>query len=102
MENMPEDMLMGIDLKWLTSSFPYLSRIEPLQRSGQKWVFRCEHSNYGPCALKLIKPGAQGRLDRELEAVNRLSSDNVPRVYEVGLNNHDIVCHRAITTSKGH
>jgi len=79
---------MTVDLTWLYDRFPLLSECEPLQPGGQKWVYRCEHREIGPCVLKIIKPGAAQRLDRELEAVRRLdqlSSCNVPQVYDVGI-----------------
>jgi len=78
---------MSVDLAWLASEFPHLSGISPLQPGGQKWVFSCECPRHGPCVLKLIKPGAGQYLDREIEAVQRISSENVPQVYELGMCN---------------
>jgi serine/threonine protein kinase len=75
---------VGVDPAFLAEKFPHISQIEPLRSGGQKWVFRCHHPQHGPCALKLMKPGAELRLDRELEAVQRLSSGSVPQVYDVG------------------
>ena len=75
---------MSANLEWLAKAFPYLADICPLKDGGQKLVFRCEHAEYGPCVLKLVKPWAADRLDREIEAVRRLmkfKSDNVPRIY---------------------
>jgi serine/threonine protein kinase len=86
-EDQLRDKLMTVDFAWLYGTFPSLSKWEPLQPGGQKWVFRCEHQETGPCVLKIIKPGAAQRLDRELEAVRRLeqlSLRNVPHVYQVG------------------
>lgn len=75
---------MSVDLAWLASEFPHLSSFSPLQPGGQKWVFICECPRHGPCVLKLIKPGAEGYVDREIEAVQRISSKNVPQIYEFG------------------
>jgi serine/threonine-protein kinase len=75
-----------VNLQWIQSQFPTISFIEQLPHSGQRWVFRCEHPQYGPIALKLLKPGRTKYLEREVEAVSRvlaLSSSNVPRVYDV-------------------
>jgi serine/threonine protein kinase len=73
-----------VDLLWLESCFPQLSELHPLKEGGQKWVYMCQHPEHGACALKLMKPGRERYLDRELEAISRLSSDNVPEVYEIG------------------
>lgn len=75
---------MKVDVGWLDQQFPNLSRIEPLDTGGQKWVFRCVDSVRGPCVLKMMKPGAIDYLDREFEAVRRLSSDHVPQIYKIG------------------
>ena len=78
---------MGAEIEWLDASFPTLSKIVPMQQGGQKWVYSCEHIQYGACVLKLIKPGASQRIDREIEAVERLqplSSSNVPQIYDSG------------------
>jgi serine/threonine-protein kinase len=75
---------MGIDVSWLISVFPDLEKISQLGEGGQKWVFSCFHPKYKKVVLKLIKPGAEQRLDREIEAVRRLNG-YVPTIYEVGL-----------------
>lgn len=76
---------MDFDLSWLASQFPKLSKIEGLAAGGQKWVFKCEHPDYQDCVLKLFKPGAEGRIDREIEAMSRLHVQNIPRVFDSGL-----------------
>lgn len=75
---------MSVDLAWLAGAFPHLTDFEPLKAGGQKWAFCCQDPKYGRCVLKLIKPGAGYYLDRELEAVQRLASDNVPRIHSIG------------------
>jgi len=78
---------MTVDAAELQRLFPHLSAFGPPAAGGQKLVYRCQHQSLGPCALKLIRPGAEPRLDRELEAVRRIqqvSSDHVPRVFDVG------------------
>lgn len=75
---------MQVDPVWLATSFPQLSELQPIREGGQKWVFGCKHPDHGLCALKLMKPGRERYLDRELEAIRRLASDNVPKVYEIG------------------
>lgn len=78
---------MSVDIQWLRKNFTKLSKIEPLAVGGQKWVFQCQHPDFGPCVLKLIKPGASRYLDRELEAVARLGeipSENVPKIHGFG------------------
>ena len=76
---------MKFDVEWLAGNFPQLSAITPLKHGGQKWVFSCECSRRGACVLKLLKPGASGYLDREFEAVKRVSSQNVPSIFESGV-----------------
>jgi serine/threonine protein kinase len=81
------EYMMSVDISWLYENFNSLSKITPLPGGGQKWVFQCLHTVYGPCVLKLIKPGATRYLDRELEAVSRLGqlpSVNVPEIFEYG------------------
>lgn len=75
---------MESDLAWLTDQVPGLTIVESLPPSGQRWSFRCRHVEHGESVLKLVKPGKSNYLDREVEAVQRLSSSNVPRVYELG------------------
>ncbi len=76
---------MTVSIEWLKQNFPDLLQIQSIEGGGQKWVFKCQHPDLGSCVLKLIKPGASRYLDRELEAVSRLSafkSANVPQIYE--------------------
>ena len=79
---------MLANFRWLPQKFPHLTGITPLKTGGQKAVFRCRHPKYGECALKIILPGRENRIDRELEAVARLQqikSPYVPKVYEYGI-----------------
>jgi serine/threonine-protein kinase len=73
---------MSIDLAWLAKAFPKLSGLVQLKSGGQKWVFRCQHPLHGTCALKLLRPGGEQYVARELEAVQRISSHNVPKIHE--------------------
>jgi len=75
---------MRVDPVWLANGFPQLKELRPLSEGGQKWVYRCQHPEHGECALKLMKPGGERYVDRELEAIRRVSSNNVPEVHEVG------------------
>ena len=47
-------------------------------------MFTANHQTYGQSVLKLFKPGAADRVDRELEAVARVRSPNIPAVFETG------------------
>jgi len=77
---------MALDLEWLVSQFPKLSHIELLGEGGQKWVFSSVHESHKRTVLKLVKPGSETLLDRELEAVRRVGEHGyVPKIYEVGL-----------------
>ena len=73
---------MSIDVKWVRKLFPDLSDLQMLAEGGQKWVFTCIHPKYKKIVLKLIKPGSENRLEREIEAVQRIPS-NVPKIFEV-------------------
>jgi eukaryotic-like serine/threonine-protein kinase len=75
---------MSDELEWLRTQFPNLQDIEPLSKGGQKLVFSCVHSQYGNCVLKIVRPGEEDRFDWEIEAVTRISSEYVPKVYEIG------------------
>lgn len=76
--------IMNINVDWLATVFPQLKDFSLLGEGGQKWVFCCTHNTYGDVVLKLIKPGAEGRLDREIEATKRVPS-SAPTIYEVGV-----------------
>jgi serine/threonine-protein kinase len=73
---------MSIDLTWVSQQFPSLTSIHLLAAGGQKWVFTAEHKNRGICVLKLFKPDAADRVDRELEAVLRVRAPNIPAIFE--------------------
>jgi len=74
---------MSINVDWLAKKFPKLSGIKSLGEGGQKWVFTCYHPTYKKIVLKLIKPGGEQRLDREIEAVKRVP-DHAPKIHEIG------------------
>jgi serine/threonine protein kinase len=73
---------MSIDLDWLAAKFPDLSNLQLLGEGGQKFVFTCNHPQYKKVVLKLIKPGGEKRLEREIEAVKRVPNC-VPQIYEI-------------------
>ncbi|MBI4760374.1 MAG: serine/threonine protein kinase [Chloroflexi bacterium] len=75
---------MSINVEWVKQLFPELSGIRVLAEGGQKWVFTCIHPKYKNIVLKIIKPGNENRLDREIEAVQRIPN-NVPQIFEVKL-----------------
>lgn len=76
---------MSIDTSWLGDQFGSLDKIELLASGGQKWTFACIHEVHGDCVLKVVKPGQEGRIDRELEAVQRIpEGPSVPPLYEAG------------------
>jgi len=79
---------MSTNWGWLYSLFPDLSDWQPLSGGAQKDVLFCRHIRFGSCVLKIVKRGREGRLDREIEAVNRLkglASKNVPQIYEISV-----------------
>ncbi len=75
---------MSIDFEWLKQQFPHIKDLQPLSRGGQKFVFSCIDPQFGSCVLKLIQPGAEERFEREIEAVTRIASDYIPKVFQVG------------------
>lgn len=89
--NIPWGKKVSLDLSWLASQFPQLTDIEILGEGGQKLAYSCIHKSYGKCALKIIKPGEEMMLDRELEAVRRVGGYGyVPKIYEVGILNSQL------------
>lgn len=78
-----------IDVASVKEAFPELEELAalPVPRSGQKEVLLGKRrANGEQIVLKLIKPSATGgeRTVREIEAVARLKSEFVPRVFEYG------------------
>lgn len=61
-----------------------MSEIKSLGEGGQKWVFTCYHPEYKKIVLKLIKPGGEQRLDREIEAVKRVPN-RAPKIHDIGV-----------------
>jgi eukaryotic-like serine/threonine-protein kinase len=77
-----------IDLNAIAQSFSDFSQLMPVGTpSGQKYVFRANH-NGRPCVLKIFKKSGDitsiERIEREIEAVTRLKSSYVPRVWNNG------------------
>jgi eukaryotic-like serine/threonine-protein kinase len=76
-----------IDLAALQVAFPEVSTIQLIQTvSGQKHVFRVSHAG-APAVLKIVKKGLVdlARVQREIEAVQRLNSAYVPQIISSGL-----------------
>ncbi len=74
-----------MDITWLASQFPNLSRLEPLSSGGQKTVAACLHHLYGPVVLKIIRPDQEVvETEREILAVQRVASPRVPEIFEYG------------------
>jgi serine/threonine protein kinase len=85
------DPSTGIDIAWLADQFDDLVGLELKGVGGQRWTFKCNHPSHGDCALKVIKPGREGRLDRELEAISRIPEcPNIPVPFSVGSINSPI------------
>jgi eukaryotic-like serine/threonine-protein kinase len=74
-----------MDLNWIDSQFPQLSKIEKLGVGGQKVVFKARHHENGDVVLKLILQKEQEeRTEREILACEQIASDHVPSVFEYG------------------
>ena len=77
---------MSIDAAWLRQAFPTLSNLTPLNSGGQKWVYSGTHPTDGDVVLKFFHPQADpDRARREVEAVVKIKSPRVPKIYEVGV-----------------
>lgn len=75
-----------LDLQGIKNAFPKLENIAVFSTtSGQKLVFTATHSGQ-PVALKLIKKtgSEESRTLREINAVGKLNSTYVPKVYDFG------------------
>lgn len=76
-----------LDLVKISGAFPELDDLRPFgDMSGQKIVFRAKHDDR-PVVLKLIRRSdstALQRVQRELDAMKRLSCDYVPVVFDYG------------------
>ncbi len=74
------------DLSWLSSQFPQLSAISPLDTGGQKSVFRALHQANGAVVLKVFHPQSDAeRVRREVLAVQQIESNRTPQILEVGV-----------------
>lgn len=77
-----------MNINWVAQEFPELKNLRQLPQSGQRWVYKADHAQYGEVVLKLVKPGSEQYIDRELEAVQRvtdLSVGNVPMVHTANI-----------------
>lgn len=68
----------------LERQIPGISDVSALSRGGQKIVFGARHISDGDVVLKLVMPGADDRIQREIEAVRTIESARVPKIYHVG------------------
>lgn len=76
---------MTLTLDWLRNQFPDLTSLTPLSQGGQKLVFSADHARDGAVVLKLILRADQPEtVEREILAVNQVSSPRVPRILETG------------------
>ncbi len=76
---------MNIDSNWLHQQFPDFSNLNPLGQGGQKLVFSGEHATDGEVVLKLFHLATDPeRVMREVQAVQNIQSDHVPRILDVG------------------
>jgi len=67
------------------AEIPDLSNITPIEKGGQKYVYRATHSTYGDVVIKLIiNPSDTARTQREIEIASRCILPNVPRLFESG------------------
>lgn len=74
----------------LSSLFPELRNFIQLTESGQKNVYTAEHINQGPVVLKIVKDNVnRERILREIQAVNAIKSEFVPKIYETGTKKQD-------------
>ncbi len=77
---------MTIDISWLSAQFPNLRPLSELGSGGQRWTFACFHGTHGDSVLKIVKPGREARIDREMEALSRIPDcPNIPQLHEVGV-----------------
>lgn len=74
-----------IDPAWLSSQFPELSALQPLETGGQKQVFAATHATDGAVVLKLMHPGSDPeRTARELESATKVKAPRIPRIFQHG------------------
>lgn len=79
---------MVFDLTWLSSQFPQLTSIAPLDSGGQKSVFKAVHQINGDVVLKIFHPQSDvERVRREILAVQEIQSSRTPQIIEVGVIN---------------
>lgn len=73
------------DFAWLAQQFPGTSSLTPLASGGQKSVFTGTHQDDGEVVLKIFHASAEPeRALREIEAVNSINSERIPRIFEFG------------------
>lgn len=74
-----------IEIRWVADAFPSLRDIEAIQGGGQKFIYRAAHPIDGDVVLKFFKPGTDtDTVQREIMAVQRVSSPRVPKIFETG------------------
>ncbi len=69
-------------IKELQSRF---HKIEKIKKGGQKIVYKALDCNDNTVALKIISDESDPRVLQEIEIVQKLSIDNVPKILETGL-----------------
>lgn len=75
-----------MNLEWVRQNFPSLTDISPLSSGGQKVVYSATHPGDGHVVLKLFKPqpGSEQRAEREILAVQKITSTRIPPILEAG------------------
>lgn len=69
----------------IQTGIPALSNVCPIEKGGQKLVYKATHSSYGDVVVKLIiDPSDNARTQREIEIASKCSPPNVPTLFEWG------------------
>lgn len=72
------------DPKEIERQHPDLRNVQSLASGGQKDVFSGFHQQHGRVVVKVIKtPGVPPRMQREIDAAEKLSSSHIPKILEL-------------------
>lgn len=78
--------MMTLDLAWLSSAFPDIQSLAPLEMGGQKWVYSGRHAQDGEVVLKIFIPRQdQEMVQREFAATRQVTSARVPQIFDSGV-----------------
>jgi serine/threonine-protein kinase len=80
------EIVTRIDDDWVREHFPDLVDVAQLAPGGQKTVFAATHPTHGSVVLKAMRPIPQHekRAPREIEAVTKIKSPLVPKIFDHG------------------